>query len=309
MHIQCEKCRTIFKLDESLLKEDGSRVRCSLCGHVFMAYPPAGTEAKFADTLVVTGDEKGAHAWADTEKSEPAEAEDLYEDGLFDGVLDLEEEGETRPGIEDRGQGREAGGKRDAQAPARGVQADTGPKIRGSRPRWPAVVLVFLLILAAGAAALVYWKPALMTPYLTFFKAPEKKEPADPGVRLLRFESVAGSFVVSEKGGELFVIRGQVQSQYPTPRSHILVKGNILDRNGKVATSRVAYAGNTFTDEELKTLPLEEILQAMENQDGMARQNFNVPSGARIPFMIVFHNLPENLSEFTVEAVSSSPGA
>jgi len=41
----------------------------------------------------------------------------------------------------------------------------------------------------------------------------------------------------------------------------------------------------------------------------MARKNFNLPSGATIPFMIVFDNLPDNLSEFTVEAVSSSPGA
>jgi len=70
-----------------------------------------------------------------------------------------------------------------------------------------------------------------------------------------------------------------------------------------------AYAGNTFTEEELKTIPIEEILKAMQNRDGMARQNFNVPSGTSIPFIIVFDNLPDNLSEFVVEAVSSSPGA
>jgi predicted Zn finger-like uncharacterized protein len=39
MIITCEKCATRFRLDESLLKADGSNVRCSLCKHVFTAFP------------------------------------------------------------------------------------------------------------------------------------------------------------------------------------------------------------------------------------------------------------------------------
>ena len=39
MVIQCESCRTEFNLDESLLKKEGSKVRCSRCRHVFTAYP------------------------------------------------------------------------------------------------------------------------------------------------------------------------------------------------------------------------------------------------------------------------------
>jgi hypothetical protein len=34
----------------------------------------------------------------------------------------------------------------------------------------------------------------------------------------------------------------------------------------------------------------------------------NVKPHASVPFMIVFEELPENLSEFTVEAVGSAPG-
>lgn len=108
---------------------------------------------------------------------------------------------------------------------------------------------------------------------------------------------------------DLFVIRGEVSSKYRKPRSYILIKGNILDDKGQVIKSELAYAGNTFTDEELKSLPYDEIKRAMKNKDGMARQNFNVPPGTSIPFMIAFRSLPDNLSEFTVEAVSSSPGA
>ncbi len=40
MIIQCENCKTEFNLDESLIKEGGSKVRCSVCKEIFMAYPP-----------------------------------------------------------------------------------------------------------------------------------------------------------------------------------------------------------------------------------------------------------------------------
>ena len=69
--------------------------------------------------------------------------------------------------------------------------------------------------------------------------------------------------------------------------------------------SKTAYAGNTFSEEEIKTLPLDEIMKASGNRDGMAKQNLKVASGATIPFMVVFAEMPDDLSEFTVEAVSS----
>jgi len=41
MIITCKACNTSFNLDESLLKPGGSKVRCSKCKKVLIAYPPA----------------------------------------------------------------------------------------------------------------------------------------------------------------------------------------------------------------------------------------------------------------------------
>jgi predicted Zn finger-like uncharacterized protein len=38
--IRCERCSTLYELDESLLAQDGSDVQCTKCQHVFTAYPP-----------------------------------------------------------------------------------------------------------------------------------------------------------------------------------------------------------------------------------------------------------------------------
>ena len=41
MYITCQQCNTIFRLDESLVKPAGSKVRCCQCRNVFVTYPPA----------------------------------------------------------------------------------------------------------------------------------------------------------------------------------------------------------------------------------------------------------------------------
>lgn len=39
MIITCNECSTSFRLDDSLVRENGSKVRCSVCKNVFTAYP------------------------------------------------------------------------------------------------------------------------------------------------------------------------------------------------------------------------------------------------------------------------------
>ncbi|MCF8142745.1 MAG: zinc-ribbon domain-containing protein [Deltaproteobacteria bacterium] len=322
MRIQCENCRTIFNLDETLLNQGGSRVRCSLCGRIFMAYPPAREEEDMAENVLVTapppemeaidqlilvGNEEAPRDVLGRDEDFEQDLASVYRDiGEPGPDAERRETGAFEETADDRttGRGRESAPQDKEIEPLGKAGSQKKPKKGGLRT----VLLAILLALLVGVAAVTYWKPEWVQPYVSLLKPPEKEKPADAGVRLLQFESVAGSFVDSEKSGQLFVIRGMVKNQYPKPRSYLLIKGSILDNKGKVVESRVAYAGNTFTEEELKALPMEEVLKALQNRDGMARQNVNVSSGATIPFIIVFDNLSDNLSEFAVEAVSSSPG-
>ncbi|HET7825361.1 MAG TPA: zinc-ribbon domain-containing protein, partial [Anaeromyxobacter sp.] len=40
MVIRCERCSTLYELDEALLAPGGSQVQCTRCQHVFTAFPP-----------------------------------------------------------------------------------------------------------------------------------------------------------------------------------------------------------------------------------------------------------------------------
>ena len=55
MIITCNKCSTSFNLDDSLVKEDGVKVRCSVCKDIFIAFPlPAVPEPEIEDSSDLT---------------------------------------------------------------------------------------------------------------------------------------------------------------------------------------------------------------------------------------------------------------
>jgi len=52
---------------------------------------------------------------------------------------------------------------------------------------------------------------------------------------------------------------------------------------------------------------MEEIDKGLKNRSGQENINVKVKPGGSVPFMVVFENLPDNVVEFEVEAVNSSP--
>ena len=57
MIIHCEKCGTKFDFNKKLLKEDGSKVRCSVCKHIFTVYPQEKTSPEEIEPQPVIIDE------------------------------------------------------------------------------------------------------------------------------------------------------------------------------------------------------------------------------------------------------------
>lgn len=192
---------------------------------------------------------------------------------------------------------------------SKGKKAKPAPQKPAKKSSRGTLIFLIIILVLLGGGYLVWSSGLVPSSILSLIQGPEKEKPADTGAKLMKFGSVNGVFVNSGKNGPLFVIRGMVTNKYAKPRSHILIKGTILDSKGGIVTAQNAYAGNTFSEDELKTLPLKEIKNASKNQNGMHGQNVGVLSGASIPFMIVFAELPDNLSEFTVEAVRSSAGS
>ncbi|RJR43857.1 MAG: DUF3426 domain-containing protein [Desulfobacteraceae bacterium] len=308
MIIECEGCRSKFNLDESLLKREGSKVRCSVCKHIFTAYPPqpefpAGRgSGRMEMEETVALDSPPILAEREEPRREHSFQDAFEETADLSGMSRREEESEPLADM-----AAPAGMDDQDLAMAEPEEEAPSPKRERSSGRFLPILLAVVLILLAGSAGIYFLAPELLPESLSFLKPHQKEEIADVGVARLSFGNVKGGFVQSEKNGQLFVIQGVVTNHYPKDRSYILVKGSLLDDKGQVVKTKMAYAGNVFTEEQLKSMPLEEVNKGLKNRPGAQNANAAIKPEGQVPFSIVIENLPENLSEFTVEAVSSSP--
>lgn len=92
MIITCEECDTSFNLDEKVVKPSGSKVRCSQCRHVFVAYPPSAAESDetgLQPELAARADVASEATGALTFDEEP-EADRAFEETLEDLDLDAD---------------------------------------------------------------------------------------------------------------------------------------------------------------------------------------------------------------------------
>jgi len=341
MIIECKQCGSKFRLDEGLIREEGSKVRCSVCKTVFKAYPKGVSPEEDAKRKVVdrslgqtvtlethpnleeqspepaledTLEAELAKVFqeeAETKKIETVSPEQIPEDEGEEVRFDFEEGTERQPQLESSPAStlQREKTKMAEQAPAKAKKAVSRRGKRGGVPRFLMIVLIVILLLTGGAAALLYFAPEQVPESLTsYLGVAGKPQVKDPGVRRLSFKNVSGKFYQSTKAGNLFCIQGLVFNNYPGSRSFIRVKGSLLDEKGAAVKQKLAFAGNTFSENELKDMSLEQINQGLANRTGKGNVNVNVKPQASVPFMIVFEELPDNLSEFTVEAVSSAPG-
>jgi len=105
MIITCKACNASFNLNESLLKPEGSKVRCSKCKEVFIAYPPLPPkEAEKPDEIISDFEfeqETEDFETGQLDDSGPSELDLLDMDKLFSEEEIPEKEGDTDEAIED----------------------------------------------------------------------------------------------------------------------------------------------------------------------------------------------------------------
>ena len=318
MIVQCEKCQTKFNFNDDLIKSDGSKVKCSRCANVFSVYPPEPIEEAL-EKPDMPADEEALVA-----ETEPSEAEteidldfdDNFEDDIMADFEDLETEFQSDPESFDEDTEMEAQYEDDEEESLAPVEEEEEniPSVSDKKKKGKSHPLLILCIIVLGLIGAAYavgkYFPNLVPGFnLSENKPASQSKSVDTGASRLEILTVDGSFVDSEKIGRLFVISGKVNNGYSKSRSFILVKGCILDDKGQIVKENSAFAGNILSEEELISLPLEEVGKLMTNRYGIDKKNVNVMSGTSIDFMIVFEDLPDNLTEFTVGAVSSSPGS
>jgi predicted Zn finger-like uncharacterized protein len=119
-------------------------------------------------------------------------------------------------------------------------------------------------------------------------------------------KNLQGVFLTNQAGGEIFVISGEAVNNYKKPRASIQAKATILGPKGETLMQKSAYCGNSLSKEQLTTLPMAKIEEAMGSPFGDSLANLGVQPGKVIPFVIVFSGVPKDAAEFSVEVAGST---
>jgi predicted Zn finger-like uncharacterized protein len=99
MNISCNECDATFSVDDSLIKDTGSKVRCSKCNSVFLAYPQP-LETDESEELSLEGLDTSS---ADLEEDDgPLDTEDLLDELELD-LDDFNSEPGEDDGLESEG--------------------------------------------------------------------------------------------------------------------------------------------------------------------------------------------------------------
>ncbi|MGH7850574.1 MAG: zinc-ribbon domain-containing protein [Thermodesulfobacteriota bacterium] len=98
------------------------------------------------------------------------------------------------------------------------------------------------------------------------------------------------------RNGPMYVVSGTVTNESGRPVNYIKIKSEFVSE-GQVVYDNVVYAGNTFSENELRVSPLRDTLLKLKKRSGdidfynpekLAGLNSNIQPGESIPFFTVF---------------------
>jgi predicted Zn finger-like uncharacterized protein len=177
----------------------------------------------------------------------------------------------------------------------------TGPSRVQKSPVRTRLLIWLALVLALSAGMLGIFS------YLGS-RSQEKLPPISAETASVRvLDTTHAFFLENAHTGQVFVVEGEVENQSAKPISFVLVEGKLFNTTNRVAITQRCYVGNAMSHEELGRMNITEIQNRMMNREGKSLSNVKIPPGKRVPFMLVFHNLPElkALSDYSVEVISS----
>jgi predicted Zn finger-like uncharacterized protein len=317
MIIQCRKCETRFRFDETQVEGEGFWVRCSRCRDVFFqersgageplspasAVEPEIPSVRISDAKRISEDRVSPSedhlSVSEGERTEippfPRRTMDkeISPENAKESIIKGIDEGLEKDPLSDQATDWEDE-----------IDEEEFLEAEPPRRRWGRVIMkiLALLVLAALIAGGLYvWLfPEVRTkalewasPWLQSVPGAEKflgietksRETAQAPVRLkdIRQRSVANLL-----GANLRVIEGIAVNQSPYFQSKIRVRLVISDANDAVVGEKIVYCGNILTDAELNTLAESEIQRELSIPQGTDVINERIAPNGEIPFMVVF---------------------
>jgi len=288
MVVECESCRSSFRLNESLLKESKAvRFRCRKCGgsimvrnpHAPPVIPVSAVSAKIAappmaaDISSVVRPEIGQptpHEMPVPSTTIPR-LEDLVLFSPGKDVVPLKASTRRKP------------------SPGRNIL------VAGLSILLLAGGVLYFGTTEAGQELLGKWFPS-------WGSAPQASAAARPAYDVREMKSTAHEKAVA---GNLFVVSGTVVNVGKGTSRGIQMRAALLGEDNQVLMENSSLAGNLIDEPTVRHMnrnPIDVYLKMEHREEGEHR---DILPGKSLPFMVVFFDPPGKIGSFTVHAVDA----
>lgn len=307
MIVQCAKCETKFRFDESLIQGEGVWVRCSRCRNVFFIENEKKEEIVMRNENISPfetrqGDENIKSLAKDKEDilAQPPPYMRLSnnlekEKDIFATRDDLEKERSSREELiediakdtfEDDEDQKEQKGKTEAKEKSAG----------GSQRKNLIYLLVLILVSGAyllftdtGQQAMNLVTSSVSSIVGKITGSSQKEEEVGPAQ--VEVNELRQYFVSNAAIGNIRVVEGVAVNKSKHTMTRIRVKAGLYGE-GNIIIEKESYCGNLLSYDELSSMHEPEIHKELLNPSGSDVSNDRIMSGGQIPFMIVFFNEP-----------------
>lgn len=103
--------------------------------------------------------------------------------------------------------------------------------------------------------------------------------------------------------GKVMVIQGFAVNNSDKNKSLIAIEARVLDENNNVLAKEKQLCGVPLTLYQLQQMSEKSLKDSLTNRTTILVNNTNVPSGGRVPFVVIFPNPPESMRTFEVRVV------
>ncbi len=199
------------------------------------------------------------------------------------------------------------------EAPEAGAQRGEIPRVRDMVPGQPARLLsegrvlalltVAAVAILAGAGVWGYWLATSES------GRPAYSVQVGQPHQLVLEENLEGHYVTNVPSGKrLFVVQGDVENRFPAGEAlrWIRIRGTAYaspEQTTPLARAE-AYAGNVLDDTQLAHWELPAIKAYYGYTNGRQELNYDVPSGASVPYQLVFADVSDAVGRTVAEVVA-----
>jgi len=315
MIIQCRKCETRFRFDDTLMAGDGVWVRCSRCQHVFFQQRSAGDASavepqipsvrisdarRNSDDRFPAAGERLKRTETQAEEVPPtpirAEREPEADFGREPSIQELGEDlGKETPA------GPAAADEKESMEMVEEEPPEGGTGRTGLGRTFLKLIALLVFVVVVAGTVYLYLFPQIRTQVLTWaapwlwgvpvlenLVAPQMKN-GGTVLAPVRIKDIRQRSVANLLAGNLRVIEGVAVNQASYPLARIRVRLVIADAYDVVLGEKIVYCGNLLTDAELGALAEAEIQRELSIQQGSDISNERIAPNGEIPFMIVFN--------------------